>query len=155
VAAMADTHGSPESFGSKVFDHHSARSRHQSVEELNANSSTQVREARTDPRRVAAREGGGAIAGFGKLTGTLCSHDSRHHSSKEKHGEGEKRMANSPMQRRRAQAHQQAPTTTTVKPRVLNPSTLEITWTGSVLRWKKGRGGTRLHLYSLQHDVKG
>jgi hypothetical protein len=37
---MADTHGSPESFGSNVFDHHSARSQYQSIEELNANSST-------------------------------------------------------------------------------------------------------------------
>jgi hypothetical protein len=108
---MADTHGSPEIFGSNVFDHHSAHSQYQSVEELNANSSTQVREARMNPRRVAAREGGGAIAGFGKLTGALCSRDSRHHRPKERHGEGEKEMTSSPMQRRRARAHQQAPTT--------------------------------------------
>jgi hypothetical protein len=60
-------------------------------------SPTQVREARTDLRRVAAREDGGAIAGFGKLTGALCSRDSRHHSSKEKHGEVEKRMVSSPI----------------------------------------------------------
>jgi hypothetical protein len=64
-----------------------------------------------DPRRVAAREDGGAIAGFGKLTGAQYSRDSRHHSSKEKHGEGEKEMASSPIQRRRTWAHQQTPTT--------------------------------------------
>jgi hypothetical protein len=40
VAAMADTHDSSEIFGSSVFDHHSARGRYQSIEELNANSST-------------------------------------------------------------------------------------------------------------------
>jgi hypothetical protein len=111
VAAMADTHGSPEIFGSNVFDHHSSCSRYQSVEELNANSSMQVREARINPRCVAAQEGGDAIAGFGKLTGALCYRDSRHHKSKERHGEGEKEMTSSPMQRRRARAHQQAPTT--------------------------------------------
>jgi hypothetical protein len=111
MAAMAGTHGSPESFSSKVFDHHSACSRYQSVEELNANSSTQVREARTDRGRDAAQEGGGAITGFGKLTGALCSRDSRHHRPKERHGERQKEMTSSPMQRRRARAHRQAPTT--------------------------------------------
>jgi hypothetical protein len=47
VATMAGTHGSPESFGSTIFDHHSTHSQHQSVEELNANASTQIRKART------------------------------------------------------------------------------------------------------------
>jgi hypothetical protein len=68
VATMAGTHGSPESFGSTIFDHHSTHSQHQSVEELNANASTQIRMARTDRGRDAARGGGGAIAGFAKLT---------------------------------------------------------------------------------------
>jgi hypothetical protein len=40
VAAMADTSGLPENFGSSVFYHHSARGRYQSSAELNANSST-------------------------------------------------------------------------------------------------------------------
>jgi hypothetical protein len=62
-------------------------------------------------RRVAAREGSGAIAGFGKLIGALCSRNLGHHGPKEKHGEGEKEMTSSPMQRRRARAHRQAPTT--------------------------------------------
>jgi hypothetical protein len=79
--------------------------------ELDANSSTPVREAKTDPRRAAAREDGGAIAGFGKLTGALYSRGSRLHSTKEKHGEGEKEMASSPIQRR-TRAHRQTPTTT-------------------------------------------
>jgi hypothetical protein len=46
-----------------------------------------------------------------KLAGALCSRDSRHHRPKERHGEGEKEMTSSPMQRRRAWAHRQAPTT--------------------------------------------
>jgi hypothetical protein len=107
---MAGTHGSPKSFGSNVFNHHLARSRHQLVEELNANVSKQIRKARTDRGRDAAQEGGGAIAGFGKLTGTLCPCDSRHHRPKERYGEGEKEMTSSPMRRRRAWVNRQAPT---------------------------------------------
>jgi hypothetical protein len=42
--------------------------------------------------RDAARDGGGAIAGSRKLR---KPHDSRHYSSKEKHGEEEKKMASS------------------------------------------------------------
>jgi hypothetical protein len=67
VAAMAGTHGSPESFGFTVFDHYSSRNRHQSVEKVNANASTLVRKAITDRGRDAAREGGGAIAGSPEL----------------------------------------------------------------------------------------
>jgi hypothetical protein len=44
---------------------------------------------------------GGAIAGRGKLQ----SRDSKHKNSKEEHGEGEKKMANSPKRRKRAQNH--------------------------------------------------
>jgi hypothetical protein len=40
VAAMVDTHGSPEIFGPSVFYHHSARGRYQSIEELSANLPT-------------------------------------------------------------------------------------------------------------------
>jgi hypothetical protein len=64
---MASTHGSPESYGFTVFDHYSVRSRHQSVEKVNANASTLVRKARTDRGRDAAREGGDAIAGSPEL----------------------------------------------------------------------------------------
>jgi hypothetical protein len=45
-----------------------------------------------------------------KLAGALCSCDLGHHRPKERHGEGEKKMTSSPMQRRRARVHRQAPT---------------------------------------------
>jgi hypothetical protein len=54
----------------------------------------------------AVRDGGGAIASSRKL---LKTHDSKHYSSKEKHGEKEKKMASSP-KRRRTPIHPQAPT---------------------------------------------
>jgi hypothetical protein len=38
VAAKADTHCSPELFGSSIFDHHSARGRYQTNEGLSMNS---------------------------------------------------------------------------------------------------------------------
>jgi hypothetical protein len=44
-----------------------------------------------------------------KLTGALRSKDLGHHRPKEKHGEEEKEMASSPMQRKRARDEQQAP----------------------------------------------
>jgi hypothetical protein len=63
VAAMVDTNGSPELCGSSVFYHRSARDRYQSNEEDNANSITRFRKTTTNRGRIAAREGGGTIAG--------------------------------------------------------------------------------------------
>jgi hypothetical protein len=64
---MAGLHGSPECFGSTIVDHQSTRNQHQSNEKDNANTSTRFRKTTTDRRRVAAREGGDAIAGSQKL----------------------------------------------------------------------------------------
>jgi hypothetical protein len=61
------------------------------------------------------------LSASAKLVGALRSRNLGHHSPKEKYGEGEKKMASSPMQRRKARAHRQAPTTAAVKPRVFNP----------------------------------
>jgi hypothetical protein len=67
VAAMAGLHGSPESSGFPVSDHHSTHNRHQSNEKGNANISTLFRKAAAVWGRNAARDGGGAIAGLRKL----------------------------------------------------------------------------------------
>jgi hypothetical protein len=50
-----------------------------------------------------------------QLTGAPQIHDLKHHKPKEEHGEGEKEMANSPKQRRKAQFNPQAPTTSNSK----------------------------------------
>jgi hypothetical protein len=67
------------------------------------------------------RKAAAPLPASAKLAGALRSRNLGHHSPKEKHGEGEKKMASSPMQRRKAWAHGQALTMAAVKPRVFNP----------------------------------
>jgi hypothetical protein len=51
------------------------------------------------------------LSASAKLTEALCSRNLGRHGPKEKYGEGEKKMTSSPMQRRKARARRQAPTT--------------------------------------------
>jgi hypothetical protein len=51
------------------------------------------------------------LLALAKLAKALCSRDLGHHRPKERDGEGEKKMTSSPMQKRRARVHRQAPTT--------------------------------------------
>jgi hypothetical protein len=108
---MAGSHSLPKNFGSSVLDHHSARDRYQSNESLNANFSSRLgRQDRTKDKMQLGKMAA-PLPALAKLAGGLHSQDLGHHKPKEKQGEGEKKMVSSPMQRRKARAHWQTPTT--------------------------------------------
>jgi hypothetical protein len=83
-----------------------------------------------------------------KLAEVLCSNDLGHRGPRERQGEEEKKMASSPMQKRKTKGERQAPSTKGQRSLGFQLPELELKAFGSVLGLKKRRQRTQLHLYN-------